>query len=171
MSSVRSRLWGLCFPPFLLSVCDGAVTLWGQSAEYWRGNYAAVNEISPTFHQLLRLHPVAFGIGVMVWAAVFVGILLLLPDTLALIVSIAVTFGHTAGTATWLMYRFQYGYQAANGLFLLTAVLLGLCIRWGWRAAPAEDYQLSSWSPLVRWILSALLFGVGVYLFLWPRHS
>jgi hypothetical protein len=103
------------------------------------------------------------------WAGVFVGLILLLPDTLALIASLAVTFGHTVGAATWLLFRFQYGYQACNGLFLLSAVLLGLGIRVGWQAVPAHAYRLTGWSPVLRWGLVAGLFGVGVYLFLWPR--
>jgi hypothetical protein len=148
---------------------DGTITLVGQSANYWAGNYAGVNEGSPTFHHLLQIHPAAFAIGILVWAAVFVGIILMLPDTLSLIISIAVTFGHTVGAATWLLYRFRYGYQACNGLFLLSAVLLGLAIRWGWQAVPRQEYQLPFLSPAWRWVLAALLFAVGAYLFLWPR--
>jgi len=102
---------------------------------------------------------------------VFVGIILLLPDTLALIVCIAVTIGHAVGAATWVLWRFQYGYQACNGLFLLAAVAIGLGIRWGWQAGPSQEYRLPSSVANWRWILAALLFAVGVYLFLWPRNA
>jgi hypothetical protein len=128
-----------------------------------------VNEASPTFHQLLALHPLAFAGGFLVWMVVFVGIIMLLPDTLALVVCIVVTLGHTVGTATWLLWRFQYGYQVCNGLFLLAAIALALGIRWGWRAAPSHDYRLPSALAKWRWVLSAALFAVGIYLFLWPR--
>ena len=169
MGSVWRRVLGLCLPPLVFCALDGLLTLAGQSAEYWAGIYAAVDEVSPTFNHLLRLHPAAFAVGILVWAAVFVGILLLLPDTPALIVSIAVTFGHTVGAATWLLFRFQYSYQVANGLFLLSAVLLGLGIRCGWQAAPAQAYRLTGWHPVLRWALVVVLFGVGMYLFVWPR--
>ena len=103
------------------------------------------------------------------WAGVFVGIILLLPDTLSLIVSIAVTFGHTVGAATWIVWHFEFKYQACLALLLGSAVVLGLGIRHGWRAVPAEEYDLRGWSSQWRWMVSGMLFAVGVYLFLWPR--
>lgn len=169
MSGIRNRLLGLCLPPVLLCAFDNTVTLLGQSAEYWAGDYLRVNEASPTFHHLLQIHPLAFAVGIMAWMAVFVGIILLSPDILALIVSIAVTFGHAAGAATWLLWRFHYGYQAVNGLLLASAVLLGFGIRYGWRAVPSERYQFSGWLLRLRWLLIAGLFAIGTYLFLWPR--
>jgi len=171
MSGVTRRLLGLCLPPLLAWGLDVTLTLVGQSADYWAGNYAAVNEASPTFNQLLQIHPMAFVLGDLVWAAVFVGIILLLPDTLALIISIAVTFGHTIGAATWMLWRFEYRYQASLALLLGSSVVLGLGVRYGWRAAPAEEYNLRGWSWRWRWIVSACLFAVGVYLYLWPRST
>ena len=143
MSGVGNRVLGLCLPALLLCALDNTMTLLGQSAAYWAGDYLRVNEASPTFNHLLQIHPAAFIAGMVVWMAVFVGMILLLPDTLALIVSIAVTFGHTAGTATWLLWRFNYGYQAVNGILLGAAALLGLGIRYGWRAAPSCQYRFS----------------------------
>jgi len=169
MNGVRNRLLGLCLPPLVLCALDNTVTLLGQSAAYWAGNYLQVNEASPTANHLLQIHPIALIVGTAMWMAVFVCIILLLPDALALIVSIAVTFGHAAGAATWLLWRFHYGYQAANGLWLASAVLLGLGIRHGWRAVPSCQYRLSGWLLRVRWLLIAGLFAIGVYLFLWPR--
>lgn len=169
MSGVRQRFLGLCLPPLAFTVLDGLLTLAGQSAEYWGGAYTRVNEASPTFHHLLAAHPLAFAGGLLSWMAVFVGIILLLPDTLALVVSIAVTLGHTVGATSWVRWQFQYGYQVCNGLFLLAAVALGLGIRWGWRARPPLEYHLPVLTPRWRWVLAAALFAVGVYLFLWPR--
>jgi hypothetical protein len=169
MRGVWDRLLGLCLPPLLLCALDGTLTLLGQAPAYWAGDYRAVNEASPTLHHLLRIHPAAFAAGLLAWAAVFVGLIVLLPDTLALMVGIAVTFGHTAGAATWLLFRFQYSYQACNGLFLASAVLLGLGIRWGWRARPAQACGPAGWPAGLRWALVAVLCGVAAYLFLWPR--
>ena len=169
MGGFGSRIMGLCLPPLALCAVDGSITLAGQSTAYWSGNYAAVNEGSPTFNHLLQIHPGAFAVGLLIWAVVFVGLILLLPDTLALIVCIAVTFGHTVGAATWVLYRFRYGYQACNGLFLLSAALLGIGIRFGWRAAPAWPYRPPGWHPIVRWSVVAALFALGHNLFVWPR--
>jgi hypothetical protein len=171
MYGVRQRFLGLCIPPLAFSLLDGALTLAGQSESYWSGSYAQTNEASPTFDHLLTIHPLAFVAGLLTWMGVFTGIILLLPDTLALVVCIAVTLGHTVGAATWVFFRYQYGYQVCNGLFLLAAVALGLGIRWGWRAGPSQEYRLPVLSARWRWVLAAVLFAIGVYLFLWPRSA
>jgi hypothetical protein len=168
MLGMRNRFLGLCLPPLLICLLDGALTLIGQSPQYWAGDYSRAIEGSPTFNTMLNLSPWAAVALMALWIGVFVGIILLLPDTLALIVSIAVTFGHTAGAATWLYLRFPYGYQLCNALFLFTAVLLGTCIRWGWQAIPAQHYHFGR-KPILRWAAVAVLFAVGVYLFLWPH--
>jgi hypothetical protein len=169
MNSPSRRLLGLCLPAILACSLDNTLTLIGQSPAYWAGNCAAANEASPTFNQLLQIHPAAFAAGAIVWIALFTGILLLLPDALSLILGIAITFGHTAGAATWLLRHFRFGYQMCNALFLVTAIALGLGIRYGWRAAPPGDYVLRGWNWPMRWLVGVLLFSLGVYLFLWPR--
>lgn len=171
MSGVTRRIIGLGLPPLIFCAFDAAITLVGQSADYWAGDYSAVRETSPTFNHLLQIHPAVFGLGIATWTALFVGLVLLLPDTAALIVSIAVTFGHTVGAATWLFYRFQYGYQMCNALFLASAVVLGLGIRWGWQASPESGDRLAERRPVLRWVLVAGLFGLGLYLFVWPRSA
>lgn len=165
---MKRRLWGLCIPPILLCLLDTILTLLGQSREYWAGHYSNVNEGSPTFNHLLSVSPLAYIGGIALWIVVFVGLILLLPDTLALITSIAVTFGHSVGAATWILYRFHFSYQMCNGLFLLSAVVLGIGIR-GWAAVPSQECRSRVWSPIVRWLLIASLTAAAVYLFLWPR--
>jgi hypothetical protein len=169
MGNLRHRLLGLCLPPACFALLDGTLTLAGQSAAYWAGTHAEVNEASPTFHHLLAMGPLAFAAGMLVWIGVFVGIILLVPDTLALILCIAVTFGHTAGAATWILWRFQYSYQVCNGLFLCAAVALGLGIRLGWHAEPPAAERPAVLSAPWRWGIIAALFAIGVYVALWPR--
>ncbi len=168
ISGLRQRFLGLCLPPLVFCALDTTLTLIGQSAEYWQGQRAYANEISPTWHHLLTAHPAAFAAGMAAWAAIFVMVLLLLPDTLALIVSVAVVLGHTAGAATWL-YNLKFGYQMCNGLVLLAAVALGIGVRWGWQASPGQPLRLDRMPQVWRWALILLLVGIGVYLFLWPR--
>lgn len=169
MIGLRHRFLGLCLPPMAFCVLDAILTLAGQSSAYWAGNYNHVYEVSPTFNHLLATHPLAFVLGILAWMLVFSGIILLLPDTLSLIVSIAVTFGHMLGALTWQLWEFRYGYQAANGLVLLAAVVLGGCIRYGWQATPRQEYKLTFLPGWLKWVLVVILFGIGVYLFLWPR--
>jgi hypothetical protein len=100
--------------------------------------------------------------------AVFVGAILLLPRMLAVSTSIAVTMGHTAGACTWLVFRFKFGYQSCNAMYLLSALALGAGICWGWKAQPIEKDRLPL-APLWRWLLIAVLIAAAVYLFIWPR--
>jgi hypothetical protein len=170
VSALKHRFLGLCLPPLLLCALDATLTLSGQSPEYWSGIYTAVNEASPTMNHLLRFHPAAFVAGIFLWSAVFISVVLLLPDALALTASIALTFGHTAGAATWLYWRYPYGYQLCNGLFLLSAAVLAVCIRYGWQAEPLERYKLP-FSTAVRWLLVLMIVAVAVYMYIWPRHA
>ena len=170
MSPFWRRILGLGLPPILFCLCDCTITLAGQPSQYWAGDYSQCNELSPTFNQLLQIHPLAFVAGTIVYIGIVLGIITLLPATPALIISIALTFGHTVGVCTWLIYRFQFAYQVCNGMFLIAAIILGLSIRYGWQATPSRDLQLQGWHPLLRWVLAATLFGIGIYLFVWPRE-
>lgn len=148
---------------------DASLTLIGQSAEYWQGQRTFANETSPTFHYLLTVHPAAFAVGMAVWAAIFVVVLLLLPDTLALMMSVAIVLGHTAGVATWMYGHFKFSYQTCNALFLLAAVAIAMGVRWGWQASPNKPLRLERIPNVWQWAMILLLIGAGVYLFLWPR--
>ena len=108
-------------------------------------------------------------VGVLAWIALFVALLLLLPDTPALVTSVAIVFGHTAGAAAWLRGRFPFDYQLLVSLFALAAVTVGLGVRWGWQAAPKEPLRLGRLPNLWRWGMILALVDVVVYLFLWPR--
>ena len=134
-----------------------------------QGDRTHIIEGSPTFRHLLSIGPAAFVAGVLAWIALFVCLLLLLPDTPALVTSIAIVFGHTAGSAAWLRGRFPFDYQLLVSLFALSAVAVGLGVRWGWQAAPREPLRLGRLPGLWRWIMIAALVAVVVYLFLWPR--
>jgi hypothetical protein len=169
MTGLRQRFLGLCLPPILFCVLDFTLTLVFQPAEYWQGDRTRIIEGSPTFHYLLSIYPAAFAVGVLVWIAAFVALLLLLPDTPALITSIAIVFGHTAGTAAWLRGRFTFDYQLLISLFVLSAISIGLGVRWGWQAAPKEPLHLGRFPSRWRWTMIAALVAVVVYLFLWPR--
>ncbi len=173
MAHFRRRLFGLCLPPAAAASLDAVLTLRGQSAEYWAGNYAWVNELSPSFHHWLSFHPLVFAVGFLGWVLVFAALILLLPRTLALATSLAVTVGHTWGATTWLLYRFHYGYQACQGLFVVTALVLALGIDrvWGGTGPKSDAPVGEHWPLLLRWGTIAALFGIVAYLFLWPRKA
>ncbi|MCA9032404.1 MAG: hypothetical protein KDA66_16415 [Planctomycetaceae bacterium] len=162
-------LW-LVLPPALLCMLDFGITLYGQSASYWSGNYGAVNELSPSFARYLTIHPLAFvGAGVL-WIALFSTLIALLPEILALTVSIAVVIGHMGGTATWLAYRFN-NYQACNALFLVTAFVVVLSFKRGQSndGSSAFDWKRTGLPAWTRWAVVAALIALPIWWFLIPH--
>jgi hypothetical protein len=159
------RTFGLCGPPVLLSLTDWTLIALGQPAAYWAGDYSQANELSPTFHNLLAGHPALFALGVLAWVAAFVALIVLLPDTPAVMLSLAVAFGHANGAASWL--RGASPYQARIALVCLTAALAGLGVRLALGSGSPRRVVLPAW---VRWGLVAALLAFSAYLFLVPRR-
>lgn len=166
----RLRSLWLLVPPILLCCLDFGLTLYGQSDAYWSGGYRDVNELSPSFAKYLSMHPLAFACAGLVWIGIFSSLISILPDKIAMTISICVVIGHMTGAASWLAYRFG-SYQACNALFLLTAVVIvgafnlgrsdtgGTLIDWSRTRVPA-------WT---RWVLAAILIVLPIWWFLIPH--
>ena len=171
MRKIRRRFLGLCLLPILLTCLDNGLTLWRQPREYWAGDYTKAQEGNSWHYRLMAYHPLALVAEEAGSMLVFVGMILLMPQTLALTISIAATLGYLVGASTWLLYGgLRYGHEMFCGLCLLTAVALAIGIRWGWRAEPREDAPVGTSLPLAfRWALIVLLSGVAVYINLWPH--
>ena len=97
MPEWKRRLWGMGLPCLLAFLLDAGHTLHGQPAEYWAGNYTDTTEGTPYFRLLFMIHPLAVIAGYLVWVGLLIGLLILLPEVLAVILSIAIVFGHTNG--------------------------------------------------------------------------
>lgn len=162
----RRRFLGLCLPPLALGLVDGSLTLLGQSSFYWE-NHLAVNEANPLFAGLLQVHPVAFLAGAVAWLAMLCAMILVLPRLAALILSIALTFGHTIGSGNWLFDHFELGYQLANGYYLLSACVLGLGIHHA-MASGMRDAEVLNVPANVRARIGGVLFAAGALLWLFP---
>ena len=163
----KRRLLGLCAPPFVLGLIDGSLTLVGQSSFYW-ANYQAVNEANPVFSSLLQVHPLVFLAGVVVWQLMLCAMLLVLPEVLALILSIAFTFGYTIGSGSWLFERLELGYHLANGYYLLSACVLGLGIRYAiGRDAPAAEVLKVSAEMRLKVGIGVVALGALLWLYPW----
>lgn len=168
-TTARRAIW-LLAPPTAICLLDYSLTLAGQSSAYWSGDYTAVNEVSPSFAYYLTVHPLAAMAAGVLWIAIFSAIILLLPEMLALIVSIAILFGHTFGALSWLMFRF-HSYQACNLLFLVSATLVVYAFKKGQSnegrsAIQWERTGLPEWS---RWLVIATFATVPIWWFLIPR--
>ena len=165
----KRRFLGLCLPPMMVALIDGVLTLIGQSDLYW-SNHLAVNEANPVFRALLEIHPAAVLGGLGVWLALLCAMILLLPTRIALMLSIAITFGHTSGSASWLFDHFDLGYHLANGYYLLSACMLAEGVRHALTEATEPDRVLNL-AMATRLKLGAAMFGVGVLAFLVPWQT
>jgi hypothetical protein len=167
----KRRLLGVGLPCLLALLLDAGLTTLGQSQEYWSGDYAAVNEGNPFFRKLFAIHPGAAIAGYVAWAGVLIGLVLLLPEVLAVVLSIAVVFGHVGGAYTWMQHfewvdPFGQGwFQTAAGLLPAAAVVLGIGLCWGLAETgrPGTAGAAPSMPGAVRWGLITLLLGVSVY--------
>ncbi len=161
------RLIGLCLVPVLLAVLDGSVTLIGQPAAYWAGDHSWVLEGTPGFRILLTHGPAAYIAGLTVWVLAFVGMILVLPSTVALAVCLMFTLGHTIGAFSWIN-RFPHGRELPVFINAISAAGLALGIRW-WARSPREDTPLGASLPnVIRWAIVAMLCAVPI-LYSWPR--
>ena len=162
----RRRFLGLCVPPLVLGLIDGAMTLVGQSSFYWE-NHLAVNEANPVFSSLLQVHPLAFLAGAAIWLLMLCTMIVVLPQVVALVLSIAITFGHTIGSGNWLFEHFELGYQLANGYYLMSACVLGLGIRYAIGHGVPEAAVLAV-PAHTRLKIGSAVFGLGALLYLYP---
>jgi hypothetical protein len=163
MPDWKRRLLGMGIPCLVAFLLDSGLTLHGQPSKYWAGDYTYTTEGAPLMRRLYLIHPLAAVAGYLLWVSLMFGLLVLLPEVLAVILSIAIVFGHVAGAYTWLIPVITVGwYQTVNGMFLATAVVLGVGLHWSLRAS--ERARATSSQPLpagLRWGLIALLFSVG----------
>jgi hypothetical protein len=120
--------WCLCVGPVLFCVLDGCLTLRGQSAEYWSGDFRLAEELNPLGLWALERHPIVFAIVLCCWIGVFAASILFLPTNLAMLVSFAVQMGHTLGASSWVIR--EYGWLACVPVLIASRLVLDLA----WRA-------------------------------------
>ena len=128
MLKKTNKLW-LCLPFILVSLCDGSITLHGQSALYWSGNYHLSDESFPAFNWALQQGPWVFILQSLLWIAFFSALILFLPDFVSEALSLALTMGHTWGVMTWLVYNLQLNYLLCLLYFGLIAIIYTYCYR------------------------------------------
>jgi hypothetical protein len=99
------------------------------------------------------------------WAVVVASLLVLLPDLLAVILTIFVVFGHVGGAYTQLipLVGGSGWYQMANGMFLAAAIVLGIGLHWYLSASGPIDQERKVSRMLVwmLWGVIAVLVGAG----------
>jgi hypothetical protein len=184
MPDWKRRLLGLGLPCLLAFVFDVGMTLRGQPAEYWAGDYSRTTEGAPFFRKLFEFHPLAAVAGDCLWASIILIGILLLPELLAVILSIAV-FGHAAGGYTWLVLMHERGWlQTLHGVLGIAAVILGLGLYCLMRTSRPVGYKpvAKHLHPVLRWGFARRRYRncllhvfdpavVAVMLVIWRRAS
>lgn len=110
-----------------MCVLDAALTLLGQSEDYWRGRGSA-EELSPDARHLLQIGPGVFALGIVGWILVMSILLALLPRAGALFAAVSIAIAHSAGGCSWLWK--MGAYQAGVGICILAAGLLIISLLW-----------------------------------------
>ena len=92
------------------------------------------------------------------------------PRVLALIFSIAISFGHTIGSGSWLFEHFELGYQLANAYYLLSACALGLGIHYA-IGSGGPEHEVLKVPAQVRVKLGGAAFALGMLLWVYPWQA
>jgi hypothetical protein len=135
MLRVRNPV-ALALLPAAVCLLDVALTLHGQPAAYWQGDYSQANEGNPLPRLFLEAHPLAFVAGVVGWVVFCVTFLLVAPRRLAILAWQALLLGHTVGASSWLLLGWPgSGSWLALGVVVAVLGLAWLTWRAGWAAA------------------------------------
>ena len=151
-----------------MCLADAALTLGGQSADYWNDSYRTVNELSPDVHTLLSIHPMVFVMGVLTWLTIIALLSILLPQMLAIGFSTTVTVAHSIGCATWTIWRPPFGYQITMAGSVVVGVLITVSILLTLEKENRPAFGIRSLSK-AHWVLIALLISIPIYAFLIPH--
>ena len=123
MMATRCRLVLLMLTVY---AADVGLTLAGQSADYWAGDYSLANEGNPLARPFLVGSPWLFLAGAVVWGVLLAAVVLLWRHRAGEWLAVLCTLGHAFGGACWLALYGAVGWVFV--LLYLVAVTMGL--RW-----------------------------------------
>jgi hypothetical protein len=95
----------LLVAPWAALAADATITLLLQSPEYWSGRYEYASEGEVIGAMTLRLHPLAFVAWIAVWALALAIVIVLVPQIIARIISVAAALLHTFALLQWLLMQ------------------------------------------------------------------
>ena len=98
-----SQRIGLCLAPLLPKILDTTLTLAGQRAAYWRGDYSQVAEANPLMRWVLEQHPLGFVAVSLVGMVFYAWLLYWMPRDFGKLVAFIIIFVHTYGAVSWVM--------------------------------------------------------------------
>jgi hypothetical protein len=122
---IASR-WRFILLMLAVYAADVGLTLAGQAADYWAGDYSLANEGNPLARPFLAGSPWLFLAGAVVWGTVLAAVVLLWRHRAGEWLAVLCTLGHAFGGACWLALYGAVGWVFV--LLYLVAVTMGL--RW-----------------------------------------
>ena len=90
-------------PCLLLWLFDVIVTLVGQSAWYWAGDFSEAKELNPLFFWFLSKGPEVFIIATVAYIFLLVVILFLVPLRIGIMTTYIASIVHMVGVAGWML--------------------------------------------------------------------
>lgn len=124
------RLWFL-LPALSFYAADIGLTLTGQPAAYWGGDYSQAVEHNPLAYPILAWHPVWFVGAGLAWAVVFSTVIVLWQNRISDWIAVLLAFGHAVGGSTWLARHGVGGLLLAIVYLAVASKVSGAC----WRRA------------------------------------
>ena len=118
---IRWRRQWHCVLLCLLASADVGLTLNGQPARYWQGEWHVVDEANPLGRWLLHVHPLALGLTVLVETALAGILLVVWPTQRSSRFVVLLAALHALGAASWLT---RFGPLGCVSACLLLAVTL-----------------------------------------------
>jgi hypothetical protein len=118
----------------VLCAADGLITLWGQPAAYWSGEFRVVREGNPLAAWFLTVHPLAFVAAAVPYLLVVVGTIMLLPQRWAAAVAIGIAATHALAVALCCLVLFLLSLLPLIAVALILAGSGAVAWQFGWRA-------------------------------------
>lgn len=118
MADCQNRKYWACWWAVAYSLADVSLTLQGQPAEYFAGDFRAAVEQNPLFYPLLAWHPAAFLAVAVGLTAVVAAAIVWLPAKLSRAFAFITIVSHSIGAASWAI-------QLPGGMLWTLLLLVG----------------------------------------------
>jgi hypothetical protein len=128
--TLRRRVW-LLLPVATFLVIDVALTLCGQSHEYWAGDHETALEGNPLALHFLRLGPGSFVLAAAAWTTVLAILILGWRHWISTGIAMLEAIGHAVGGSTWIARSGGLNWLLAICFLLIAAEFASRCWRRG----------------------------------------
>lgn len=125
---MRTRLW-LLAPALVLYLLDVGLTLQGQSAAFWAGDYSTAVEANPIAKPLLAQSPWLFVLVASAWLFALSWLILVWRHPVTIWLAVILALVHAVAGATWLTRIGLWGWIAA----IIYIAVAAQASAWCWR--------------------------------------